>query len=81
MTLEQISQVALKLDDGERVRLVERLLASLGRRDQPAFADPEIEASWLRVARARGQEVEDGKVEPVPASEAFSRLRREFGIS
>lgn len=81
MTFEEITRVALALEERERARLVESLLRSLRRRDQPAFANSVIEASWLRVARERGREIEEGEVEAVDAVEAFSRLRREYGNS
>ena len=39
------------------------------------FADSEIEQAWMEESERRWREIEEGKVECVPAAEAMSRAR------
>ena len=39
------------------------------------FVDPEIEKSWLDEAERRWQEIEQGRVQCVPAEEVMKRAR------
>ena len=68
VTLEQLEAAALSLSPEERARLAERLLASLE-------DDPEITAAWVAEARRRNEEIEAGRVVPIPAEEVFAKAR------
>ena len=37
-------------------------------------ADPDVEAAWLEEVRRRGQEIDSGQVELVPADQVFRKL-------
>jgi putative addiction module component (TIGR02574 family) len=58
-TVEELESVALQLPQGERARLVERLIASLD-------VDPEIEEAWAAEVERRNAEVESGAVALIP---------------
>lgn len=62
---------ALKLKASERAAIAERLLLSL---DAP---DPEIDAAWARVANARIEAHDRGKIESVPAEDFFAKYKAE----
>ncbi len=65
---------ALSLPDGDRVQLVETLLASLQPHDQPPFAE-----SWRAVIQRRSQELLAGQVTPVPWAEVREQARSQRG--
>lgn len=67
-SLIDIESQALRLAPEERVRLADRLLASLS-------ADPAIEAAWAEEAVRRLAEIESGTVAAVPVGDAIARAR------
>ena len=66
--LEVVEAEALKLSPEERARLADRLLASLS-------DDTEVEEAWATEVERRIAEIEGGRVQLVPASEAIARAR------
>jgi putative addiction module component (TIGR02574 family) len=66
--LEIVETEALKLSVEERVRLADRLLASLSE-------DAEIDEAWAREVERRIAEIESGRAQLVPAAEAIARAR------
>jgi putative addiction module component (TIGR02574 family) len=67
-TLEVLEEQALKLTPEERVQLADRLIASV-------FKDHELEEAWAVEVERRIAEVESGRSELIPASEAIGRAR------
>ena len=67
---EQLIDAALGLPDGDRVELVEAILASLQPDDRPPFDE-----SWREVIQRRSAELETGRVTPVPWSEVKRKAR------
>ena len=68
----EIIQEAESLPVEERALGVDSLLRSL---NPP---DPEIDRTWVVVARRRLDELRSGRVKPVPGDEVFARIRRRF---
>jgi putative addiction module component (TIGR02574 family) len=68
-TLDTVFNTALKLPEASRLRLVERIIATLP-------ADPEIEREQLAVAEARLADMRSGAVRGVPVEEAIQRVRQ-----
>jgi putative addiction module component (TIGR02574 family) len=66
-----ILEAALKLDEAERTRLVEALAASLYGRD--------LGPDWEEEIQRRIDDVDSGRVEPVPGDDVFAQLDRRFG--
>jgi putative addiction module component (TIGR02574 family) len=66
--LELVEAQALKLSAEERVRLADRLIASL-------FDDSDVEEAWAVEVERRIQEIESGRAQLVPAAEAIARAR------
>jgi len=66
--LEIVEAEALKLSAEERAHLADRLLASLS-------DDAEVEEAWAAEVERRIAEIESGRVQLVPASEAVARAR------
>ncbi len=73
-TVDDIAAEVLALPPEARVDLVDRIVESLDPVD-----DPEIRSIWAAEAMRRIEEVESGKVTPIPMDEALADLRREFG--
>ncbi|MBA3314254.1 MAG: addiction module protein [Planctomycetota bacterium] len=69
--VEQVLDAALALPDGDRVELVEALLASFQSSDRPPFDE-----SWREVIQRRSAELRTGQVTPVPWSEVKNGARR-----
>lgn len=67
-SLIDIESQALRLAPEERVRLADRLLASLS-------TDPALEAEWAEEATQRLAEIESGAVAAVPVEDAIARVR------
>jgi putative addiction module component (TIGR02574 family) len=63
-TTEQLVDAALALPDGDRMELVETLIASFQPVDRPPFDE-----SWREVIRRRSAELRSGQVTPVPWAE------------
>ncbi len=70
-TVETLEAAALHLPPGERARLVERLIATLG-------ADPEVEEAWAAEVERRHAEIESGAVSLLPGPETLAKLKAEF---
>ena len=70
ITVEMLRPQALALSQRERAELASILLESL----PPGF-DDDIEAEQLCVVRERIEEIESGKVQPVPGEEVFRRIK------
>jgi putative addiction module component (TIGR02574 family) len=60
--LNKITDQVMSLPPDARALLAHKLWDSLG-----DFADPNIERLWLEEAEKRWQEIEEGKVECIPA--------------
>lgn len=66
--VDQLEAEVLELPAEERVRLLDRLIVSLG-------TDPAVEAAWVEVARQRDRELDNGEVEAVALDDVLARLR------
>lgn len=71
--LDQITQDALSLPSDARAALAERLLQSLDDKELS-----EIDQAWVDEAERRYQELKEGKVSGIPASEVFTQIREEL---
>ena len=69
--LESLEAEVLGLAPTDRMRLVERALASLDTAD-------EVEAAWDALAQARSAELDAGQVVAVDLTEAIARLEARF---
>lgn len=70
----EILEEARALPYGERAELIEQLIA-----DAAKNPDPEIEKAWGDEALRRLEEMESGKVKPIPAEEVMARARKIIG--
>lgn len=66
--LEVVEAQALKLAAEERVRLADRLIASL-------FEDHEVEEAWAVEVERRIADIESGRSKLIPAAESIARAR------
>ncbi len=73
---EKLLAEASRLPERERVRLIERLLATLDGAPDDDTAD-----AWEREIARRSREIEEGLVAPVPWSEVKAAARRARGDS
>ena len=73
-TTEQVLDAALALPAGDRIELVEALIASLQPTDRPPFDE-----SWREVIQRRSAELRSGKVTPVPWEEVKRHARERAG--
>ncbi len=60
----------MALPPDERALLAQRLWDSL-----EDFVNPEIEQAWLEEAKKRWHEIEEGKVQCIPAEEVMKKAR------
>lgn len=67
---------ALALSDEEQEKLRELLEARCG----GEFASPEIEQAWLEEAKRIDREVDEGRIELIPAEEVMRELRKRYGV-
>ena len=74
MAIEAVIEQALKLSIEERTELVERLLDSIHEAEP---ADPGHEAAWTEVLDRRLQEIREGRVETIDATEVLAKARAE----
>lgn len=65
---EAIEAQALALTAAERVRLADRLIASV-------FEDEAIEVAWSAEVERRIAEIEAGRADLIPASQTIARAR------
>ena len=68
--VDELSQRALELPPEERVRLAERLLATVHE------VDAEVDAAWDEEIKRRLAEIDNGTVKLIPAEEVFAEVRR-----
>jgi putative addiction module component (TIGR02574 family) len=73
-TTEQVLDAAMAMPDGDRIQLLEALIASLQPTDRPPFDD-----SWREVIRRRSTELRSGTVTPVPWEEVKGQARERAG--
>lgn len=66
--VDAIESQALALSAEERVRLADRLIASV-------FKDEAIEVAWSSEVERRIKDIEAGRVSSIPASQAIARAR------
>ena len=71
---DDVLSAALALPDGDRLELVEALIASLQPADRPPFDD-----SWRDVIRRRSAELRSGAVTPIPWDEVKRQAREKAG--
>lgn len=69
--VKDIVRDAIELSEPERLRVVERLLASLDAR-----RERDIDAAWAREVEARSREIKQGVVRPLSWTQVRSRTRR-----
>ena len=72
--MESLLVELLGLPASSRAMLAKQLLTSL-KEDGP----PELEGRWIEVIKRRVAEIDEGKVECIPAEEVFRELREELG--
>lgn len=68
-TLDELEDAALRLPAVSRAELVETLLASF------TGPDPEVQREWVEEAQRRRRELLEGRVQGIPAEEAFAQAR------
>ena len=73
-TIEKVLDDALGLTDGERLELVEALIASFERPDQAPFDE-----SWRPIIRRRSEELATGAAPSIPWTEVKRRARESAG--
>jgi putative addiction module component (TIGR02574 family) len=66
-TVEQVLDAALALPHGDRVEVVEALIASFQPDDRPPFDE-----SWRKVIQRRSAELRSGQATPIPWAEVKS---------
>ncbi|OOG56143.1 addiction module protein [Polaromonas sp. C04] len=64
MNIEVISREALHLSAKDRATLAEQLLSSLD-----TLTEPEIEQLWFAQAARRAQDIDEGRVQRIPAEQ------------
>ena len=74
LTVEQIVAEALGLPSEARALLADRLVESL----DPA-EDGHVRQLWMEEALRRRDEVRSGRVQTIPAEQAFAQVRRALG--
>ena len=70
MNLQKIEDEALHLSKEERAQLIQRLVLSM-----EAPSEEELRSEWLLEARRRGEELDDGSVQPVPGEDVMRKAR------
>ena len=74
LTLEQITEEALRLSVASRAQLAERMMESLGGTEENEF-----EQLWLAEAERRREEVVSGRVKTIPGEEVLTEIRQMLG--
>jgi putative addiction module component (TIGR02574 family) len=74
LSAERVLSAALALPDGDRVELVEAILASLQPEDRPPFDE-----AWRAVILRRSEEMRTGAVTPVLWSDVKRQAREQIG--
>jgi putative addiction module component (TIGR02574 family) len=70
---DKIEQTVLQWAPAERLQLAERLLASVN-----GFATREIEQAWEAEIARRSEELDSGRVKPVPSRRVFAAARKKL---
>ena len=70
MDLQQIEHEALHLPKDERAKLIQKLVLSLD-----DSSGDELKADWLIEAKRRGEELDNGTVEAIPANQVMEKAR------
>lgn len=65
--IDEVEAAALHLPRGDRARLAERLIASLG-------IDSEVDAKWKAEVRRRVDELRSGVVPSIPGEQVFREM-------
>lgn len=73
-TMDNVLHSALALSSGDRIELVEAIVASLRPEDRPPFDE-----SWREVIRRRSAEMQSSAVQGVPWNEVKARSRGQAG--
>ena len=71
IAIVEIERKALAMPAVQRVRLAEKLVASVD-----SFATPEIESAWRSEIVRRVEDIESGKVPGIPADEVMTTARK-----
>jgi putative addiction module component (TIGR02574 family) len=71
--VKQLLDAVLVLPDGDRVRFLEALVASLGLNQRPPFDE-----SWRSIIQRRTDELRSGRVQPVPWAEVKRHAREKI---
>ncbi len=71
MTIRALEKEVLDLPPRSRVRFAEKIIESLD-----DFTSAEIESAWSEEIGPRVKEIESGKAQGIPASEAMAKARR-----
>ncbi len=74
LTVEQIVEETRTWSDDQLVLLVHRL------GDRLQELDPGIQEAWRIDARRRLEEIQSGKVQPIPLQESLARARKVAGL-
>ena len=72
-SLSTIREDIRSLPANERELLLRDLIAELD-----SEVEENVEAAWLEEAHRRLREIESGSVKPIPAAEAFNRIRKQL---
>ena len=71
MTIAALERQALALPTASRVRLVEKILASIN-----DFTTPTLKRAWEVELKGRVKEIREGKAEEIPAEKVSATARR-----
>ncbi|MFQ5903912.1 MAG: addiction module protein [Candidatus Binatia bacterium] len=69
---KDILKDAMRLPEKERIRVVERLLASFEQE-----SDEDVDSAWAAEIERRSREIKEGTVRPLPWKEVRSRARKQ----
>jgi len=70
LALSELTNKVLSLPIDDRTILAQRLWESI-----EGFVDTDVEAEWLKVAEQRWRDIEEGRVQCIPAEEAMTIAR------
>ena len=68
---KEIVNAAIKLDESDRLKIVEEILASLD-----PDTDDDVDAAWAVEVERRSRDIKEGGVRPVPWTEVKSQARK-----
>ena len=74
LTLDQITEEAIKLPPASRALLADKLVQSLESEDEG-----EIQQLWSSEAIRRRDEIRSGQVQPIPGEQVIDEVRRLVG--